>query len=365
MSRSAWCIILLLVSPICLYGNDGFKLHGKLNKAKDGDLIMLFTFRDNKIYTVDTTSVKDHNFVFSGKEYLDDFSIITYGNYPDTVWSADVILERGNIYVEIGMEDVITGTLLNESYQSFKKSEQPFIERINHLRSLYREKPTNDSIQNLLKENWENWQQYKATFIKVNISNLLGKRVFIDNNTFFSKEIFYTLYTLLPASLKEDPHIIDAVNDRKKDEDIIVEREKSVEQKIVDFELTDIDGSDKWISEIVSKSKYLYIDFWASWCAPCIAEVPHLKEIYQKYNDKGFEILGISIDTNRSSWKAGLKRIDTPWVHLVDSTGGEDLMKEYKFRGVPYGLLVDNTGRIIEVGLRGEQLDIILPQLFR
>lgn len=162
---------------------------------------------------------------------------------------------------------------------------------------------------------------------------------------------------------KQDPDIIDAIEFRSQMEKLITEREKSLNQKIIDTELVDINGGTKRILDIVSESEYLYIDFWASWCNPCLAEIPNLKNIYEKYSNKGFSILGVSIDTSETAWKSALRKIDVPWTNLIDITGGEETMNKYNFKGIPYGILVDKTGKIIYANLRGEGLEILLQQL--
>lgn len=357
--------VLLWIFPILLYGEDGFKLNGKLDKGKDGEYIMLFTFKDNKIHTVDTTRMKDHSFTFTGKEYLEDLSIITYGNYPDTVWSAKVILERGTIDVRIGMEDIITGTPLNESYQAYTKEEQYFHKKTQEIYAVYQQDQTNDSIYNLLLQNAEEAQRYAIRFIKENINNLLGKIVFIRNITFLKEKDFTAIYEMLDDRIRQDPEVKEAVAWRKESERLMKEQEKTVNQPFIDFELTDERGDNRRISEVAGQSAYLYIDFWASRCGPCMAEVPHLKKIYEKYRDKGFEILGISIDTNELSWKSALKKLEIPWVSLVDLKGGSEMMEAYNFKGIPYGLLIDKTRKILEVGLRAETLEITLSKIIQ
>lgn len=175
-------------SPLFTYADGLFKLTGKIDQGVDGDNIMLFTFRKDKIHSVDTTQIRNSAFSFEGKEDLDDFAIITYGNYPDRVWPCEVILERGNIYVEMeGDENVITGTPLNELHQAYEKRNRYFSKKTKELAALYAENPENDSIKGIVNQNFRSWQQHASDFVKSNISNLTGREVFINEITFFNK----------------------------------------------------------------------------------------------------------------------------------------------------------------------------------
>ncbi|MNK14975.1 Thiol-disulfide oxidoreductase ResA [compost metagenome] len=128
-----------------------------------------------------------------------------------------------------------------------------------------------------------------------------------------------------------------------------------------DFSYPDLSGK-KW-SPKDFKGKYLIVDFWASWCGPCRAEIPHLKEVYKKYKDKGLDILAVSIDAKSNDWKKALNEEKMPWtqIHAPES---KPVMSSYLFSGIPFLVLIDKEGRIIEKNLRGESLDAKLKEIF-
>ena len=104
------------------------------------------------------------------------------------------------------------------------------------------------------------------------------------------------------------------------------------------------------------RGKILVMDFWASWCGPCRKEIPHLKEAYAKYADKGVAFFSVSIDKDGAAWKKALGEENMPWEQVCAPQAGKDVMKLYQFSGIPYVLVLDKDGRISGTNLRGQAL---------
>ena len=364
MNRLILGIIFLftIACPSLLYGIGTFKLDGRLEAANDGDTIMLFTFRADKILSVDTTTIKNKTFFFSGKEYVEDFSILTSGNFPkQTVWATELILEAGDIQVELGKRSRVTGTRLNDVYNAYIERARKADEVGSKLLAL--PNYPNDSINKLLQENSYQQRLFITKLAKENISNIVGKRIFVSSNNVFSNEDFQGLCNMLDEESKQNFDIIDAIAERKKDEEKNTLREKLLNTKIEDFELVDTDGNPRNISEIASKSRFLFIDCWASWCSPCVADLPNLKEIYEKYKDKGLDILGVSFDRNKAAWKNAMKRHDLPWTNWLSVDEGSEMMKSLQMKGIPYGILIDSRGNILDLGIMSVHLNAILQHI--
>ncbi|MBD0255772.1 MAG: AhpC/TSA family protein [Cytophagales bacterium] len=128
------------------------------------------------------------------------------------------------------------------------------------------------------------------------------------------------------------------------------------------FQLPDAKGQPVDLASF--RGKYVFIDFWASWCGPCRAENPNLVKAYQKFNGKPFEIVGISLDEKKEPWLKAIEKDNLPWVHLSDLKGWKnDLTRHYGIKWIPSSFLLDPEGRIIARDLRGEALDKMLSQL--
>jgi len=131
---------------------------------------------------------------------------------------------------------------------------------------------------------------------------------------------------------------------------------------VIDFKTIDIAG--KAISPSDYKGKVVLIDFWATWCAPCRAEMPRVKEVYATYHDKGFDIIGISMDNNRQAFDSYLKEQDMKWRQIYDGKGWQaELGQIFAVSSIPATFLVDKKGKIRHKNLRGEALEKAVEKL--
>ncbi|TWV95143.1 TlpA disulfide reductase family protein [Chitinophaga pinensis] len=129
-----------------------------------------------------------------------------------------------------------------------------------------------------------------------------------------------------------------------------------------DFTMKDINGKPVSLKDL--RGKTVLLEFWASWCSPCRAENPNLREQYKMYKDKGFEILGVSLDSDKKKWEEAIAKDGIPWIHVSDLKGwGNEVGILYGVTGVPAGFLISPEGKIIGNDLRGESLNKKLAEL--
>jgi peroxiredoxin len=129
------------------------------------------------------------------------------------------------------------------------------------------------------------------------------------------------------------------------------------------FTLPDTTG--KMVSLAGFKGQYVLVDFWASWCPPCRAENPNVVIAFNKYKNKNFTILGVSLDKNKEKWMQAIKEDQLKWTQVSDLAYWDSkAVTTFGFTGIPYNVLIDPDGNVVGEGLRGEELEHKLQEIF-
>jgi peroxiredoxin len=173
-------------------------------------------------------------------------------------------------------------------------------------------------------------------------------------------------YCLPPASKKFTLDLSDRGSDTTDiDDDKTNPDTKQAVLKYEDFVLPDTEGKNVSSGNIISKNKYTFIDFWASWCMPCRAQGRELIPIFNSYHQKGFEVIGISLDTDSNAWKKAIQVDGYPWTNLSDLKGFESaISRKYGISEIPRNFLIDSNGNIVAKDLHGKTLEAKLAELF-
>ena len=156
---------------------------------------------------------------------------------------------------------------------------------------------------------------------------------------------------------------------KEKDKEAVEHWRESVELTEIgnvyrDFICRDLAGKEVNLSDYVHPGHVTMVDFWASWCVPCVQELSFLKSLYQTYHGQGLDIVSVSLDTKRSAWEAAVKKHQIPWPQISDLKGWHGtITKDYAISAIPFIIVIDQKGKIAVRNLHDYKLENAIKEL--
>lgn len=336
-------------------GNQGYTVTGTVDGAADGEVVYLQQTQGRQWVKLDSAVIKNGQFTLEGRQDTAKVCYLTYKGQSEEGRGMDFFLENGEIKVQLAEDSKsATGTPNNDIYQAIRQQLTELNKQASAIYEAMGDSTLTDEQREAKVKDLDalEAQMAEATTngISQNITNAVGIYLLKNNYYSMSVEELEPIVAQVPAALTDEG--IASIKDK-------VEKLKAtaVGQKFTDFEMQTPDGKAVKLSDYVGKGKVVLVDFWASWCGPCRREMPNLVEAYKKYRNKGFEIVGVSLDRDAEAWKNGIEKLDITWPQMSDLKYWDCKgAKLYAVSSIPHTVLIDGEGIILARGLHGEEL---------
>jgi len=355
-----------------------FSINGKIGKL-NAPAKVYFDYMDNGVSKSDSAVPVNGVFKFTGSS-ASGYDFVRMGlNFDGTgkeraVYGGDVIyFYIGNEKITITSKDslntaVIAGSKVNDAYNAYNKAIGGTIMELT--------KAVNRAFSSGTPEQQKDTIYFQAIDkqYRKNMNDRADKQVAYataNPNSYFSVVALSEAAGTNRKVLSIEP-VYDALSEALKSSDqgkelaarIAAARNIVMGAAAPVFTQNDINGQPVSLKD--RKGKYLLVEFWASWCGPCRAENPNLLQQYTQYKDKGFDILGVSLDDDKTKWAKAIEMDGMPWTQVSDLKGwNNEIGRLYGVRAVPASILLNPEGKIIGINLRGESLNKKLEELFQ
>ena len=370
MKRLQLLLLGLMVFCFAQAQKATFRIEGSIlgSNAYDNRPILLVAhdvIYYDQMTVLDSAVVRNGHFVFEGTTDAPKVASVEMQGMKPTDWmvcaNQDVILENGTIvmkYDSIGVS--ITGTPLNDRYNEMLLTENRNIRQKTNEILAKRQQRTNaengvlstkenDEFNNQIASLYANYKKKQEDFAKENILNPVGVYFFFKYPvTMYSNDYLeYMKARIDPAIWKRNE---EKMNQRELAEQKVLQSKKEMEKGHRYREIIGRDpaGNTVKLSELIKPGHATLLIFWASWCAPCIQEIPFFKELYKDYHAKGLDLISISLDSTEKTWLNALQKQAMEWPQMSELKGWKgSAPKDYGINSIPFVLLLDQNGCIV------------------
>lgn len=341
--NTMWALAAVLAGGLAACTGDGYRVSGSVAPK---DTTMTLRVLDALTQEVIDSAVQVAGGAFRIEGQADTARLATLADGDGPVML--FVLENGNISLNLDYGDPsqckATGTPLNDDFVDYGER----VEKIFNAPAASDEEASMKQLGDLLNE-----------IVEKHADDVVGYYWFMNAANVLPDSQALALAKRMEPRWKSDRRFAEFVKayDRK--------AATQPGQRFTDFAVEN-GGDTVRLSDYVGRGQYALVDFWASWCGPCRQEMPHVKEAYAKYHDRGFDIVGLSFDNKREAWVAAIKKLELPWHHLSDLKGWQSIAAEtYGIDSIPATILFDPAGKVVATNLRGEALAEKLAEIFK
>ena len=347
---------------------NGYTITGTADGTQNGDTVFLCDMQGFfSIVPVDTAIIKNGKFEFTGNIEGAAMRLLVPIHNGQPTTTQYFILENAPITAKLGLGDApsqIEGGPNSKLYKEYTEGSDKLSELMeasyNTLNDSTADEAAKKAAQQTIDSLQQEYKQYTKQFITGHVPSALSDLLFSLSFNEFTEAEQEEILKLFGEKQPDFPFYKAVMAERKAAE------ATAIGNTYTDIELPNPDGKLIRVSDFVAKNKYTLIDFWASWCGPCRAEMPTVVKAYSDFHSKGLEVVGVSLDNNKDAWVKAIGQLKMPWPQMSDLKGWECAGAQlYNVRSIPENLLIDQQGKIIAKDLRGDDLLQKLSELMK
>jgi thiol-disulfide isomerase/thioredoxin len=345
-----------------------FTIKGTVKGNKHKKIYLHHKWNNN--FFTDSAIIKNNAFVIKGTTPEINMYWFTFENNPNALPNAPFFIDQSDINVSINEDSLYNARIKagkeQEYYATYVSMMKKFGAQQQQLYQRY-----NEAIQRNDGSTITQLQSEFAT-LNENVKKTLKDMIKAHPNSPVSGYIIYQEFNNNPnitvSELEEvvsylDPKFLNTKFGKLAQQKLMQINGTSIGKKIMEFVQNDPNGKPVNIRDF--EGKYVLIDFWASWCGPCRMENPYVVAAYNKYKDKGFTVLGVSLDQNKNAWLKAIEKDNLSWTHVSDLKGwNNEVAQAFGISSIPQNILIDKQGIIIAKNLRGPSLEAKLKEIF-
>jgi len=346
----------------------GFTITGEIKGVAEGETVTLKQFSDMQPVDVATATVRDSKFTLSGNTPIPEFSQLFVG----ATGPLQFFVENSNINITVDLENlhqsVVTGSKENELFFEFVGGLTYFAVQMQQANNAFM------AARAAGNSSLEAEMGFRAQMEKLTADQTAFRINFGLSNPGRITTAFLAINDFMQImDLSQLTQIADSFDANAEQSQwvsmlkgyIYSVRRTDVGQMFVDITLKTPDDNSVSISDFAGKGKYVLLDFWAAWCYPCRVANPHLVQIYNRYKNNDFEIVGISLDHTKDAWIKAIADDNLTWPQMSDlGHWNSEAARTYNVRGIPHMILLDKDGKIIARGLSVTTLADRLAEIF-